>query len=109
MQLTLYKILALTTGGTPSGSSGGSIRLTNPLGVTSIADLINRITDYLVIIGAPIATVMIIWAAFQILTASGDPEKVTKGRKTITYAVIGYAIILAARGLALVIKNVLGA
>ncbi len=43
------------------------------------------------------------------LTAGGDPEKFTKGRKTITYAAIGVAVIILANAIIAVVKSVLGA
>lgn len=109
--LNLNKFLAdvgsQTTGGTPGGS-GGPISIPNPLQVNSFSDLIDRITGYLMVIGAPIVTLMVLWGAFQILTAGANPDNVTKGRKTITYAVIGYAVILISKGLTLIIKDILG-
>lgn len=82
----------------------------NPLKTTSITDLINRVINYLIIyIGPPILTLMILYGAFQILTAGGDPEKFKTGRKTILYAVIGYAILLVAGGVGFLIKELLGA
>ncbi len=100
----INKVLAATTLGTP----GRAIDLPNPLGVTTFGDLLNRIINYLIILAAPIVTIMIIWAAFKILSAAGNPEKVTEGRRTITYAVVGYAVILMAKGLALIVQQILG-
>ena len=103
--LILLKALAVTTGGT----SRGPVSLPNPLGVTSISALLERIVQYLSLyIAPPIVTLMIFWGAFQILTAAGNPEKITQGRKTITYAVIGYVIILIGWGFVSIIKEVLG-
>lgn len=104
MQINIYKLLAQTTGGTP----GTPINLPNPLGVTSFADLIDRIVNYLIILSAPIVAGMIIWGAFQILNAVGNPEKAIEGRRTITYAVIGYAIILISKGITLIVQQILG-
>jgi len=71
--------------------------------------LLERIVQYLSLyIAPPIVTLMIFWGAFQILTAAGNPEKITSGRKTITYAVIGYVIILIGWGFVSIIKEVLG-
>jgi hypothetical protein len=84
------------------------ITLPNPLGVGTFAELIARIQKWLLYIGAPILTLMIIIGAFQILTAGGVPEKITKGRHTITYAIIGYALLLLSTGIMTIIENVLG-
>ncbi len=98
-----------TTGGT-SGDGGDTIELPNPLGVRSFTELIYRIIDFLSFtIGPAAVTLMILIGAFQILMAGGNPEKVTTGRKTITYAVIGFALLLLADGIIYVIANLVGA
>jgi hypothetical protein len=84
-----------------------SMELTNPLKYGTIPDLINGILDFILLIGAPICALFILIGGFQLMTAGGNPESVTKGRKTITYAVVGYAIILVARGIGLVVENLL--
>lgn len=103
-----YKLLAVVGGQNPS-SGGGNINFPNPLGVTTFQALIDRILGYLVLLATPIVALMIFVGAFQILTAAGNPEKVTQGRKTITYTVLGYVIILIARGASFIIKDLLGA
>ena len=85
-----------------------SIELPNPLGVNSITGLLDRLIGGLFIIATPIAIIMIIIGAFQILTAAGDPEKVKKGKKTITYTVIGYAVIIVAKSVTVLIASILG-
>ncbi len=83
--------------------------LCNPLGETdTVMELIDKIIaalrDY---IAPPIVALMVLYGAFQILFAGGEPEKFATGRKTILYAAIGYAIILIASGISLIIKSVL--
>lgn len=83
--------------------------LCNPLGDTdTIMKLIDKIIaalhDY---IAPPIVALMVLYGAFQILFAGGEPEKFATGRKTILYAAIGYAIIFIASGISLIIKSVL--
>lgn len=100
-------------GGRAFGSIPGSgrtqtITLPNPLKATNFAELINRLTNWLLVIGAPILVLMIIIGAFQIMTGAGNPENITKGRHTITYAIIGYALLLISSGITLIIKQLLG-
>ena len=96
-------------GGTrvPSGSSQ-KISILNPLGVSTFAGLIAKINQWLIYIGGPILTLVILIGAFQLMTSGGSPEKVTKGRHTITYAVIGYALLLISTGIIFIIRDVLG-
>lgn len=88
------------------GVSGG---LPNPLGDTStIPQLLDKIIGFLFAIAVPIAAGMIIYGAFQILFAGGDPEKFKTGKKTILYTVIAFVIIAVSKGLAKLIKDILG-
>lgn len=97
-------------GETPTGGQQTSqrISISNPLGVNTFADLIAKINNWLIWIGVPIFTLMIFIGAFQIMIAGSTPDKMTKGRHTITYAVIGYALLLISTGITTIIKNVLG-
>lgn len=84
------------------------VSIPNPLGVNTFAELIARINRWLLIIGGPIVTLMMFIGAFQIMTAGGNSEKVTTGRRTVTYAIVGYALLLLSTGITFIIKDVLG-
>ncbi|PIR44112.1 hypothetical protein COV23_01605 [Candidatus Wolfebacteria bacterium CG10_big_fil_rev_8_21_14_0_10_31_9] len=100
MNFFIEKVFAATGGGT----------LPNPLSPTSdIYALLDRITDYLILIAAPIATVMILWGAFQILTAAGDMKKVNSGKDTIIWSIVGFFIVIISKGATYLIKDILGA
>ena len=87
---------------------GEGIPLHNPAGSNkTIAELIHNITSGLVTVATPIVAIMVLIGAFQILFATGDPEKFKRGKKTILYTIIGYAIILVASGITSIIKNLL--
>lgn len=93
-------------GGTTGGAGG--ITIPNPLRLDTIAGVLDSIMTYLIMIGAPIVAIMVIYGGFQILTAGGEPEKFTTGRRTILYAVVGFAIILSAKGVTLILSQLLG-
>jgi len=81
--------------------------LPNPIGTTSFGELLDQILSYLIMIAVPIAGLAIVWSAFQMITSEGEIEKIEKAKKTITWAVIGLIIVFFAKGLTLVIKNIL--
>ena len=84
------------------------IPLENPLtGVNSFDDLANKIIGYMTTILAPIITIMVLVGAFKMLSAAGNENKFKEGRKTLTYAVIGAAVVLLAQGVSLVVQNFL--
>jgi len=71
----------------------GVICIQNPLEAESVEEIINSITDFLRLIAMGIGLIMIIWGGIQILTAAGSEEKLTKGKKTIMWTIIGVAIV----------------
>jgi len=96
-----------TGGETPSGSQGG-YTIPNPLGVESISDIIEQIAKYLsVYIAPPLVTLMILFAAFQILTAGDNPEKLKTGKDIILWTCVGYGIILISWGITSIIQQLL--
>ncbi len=86
-----------------------SITIINPVGTDSFQVVVQKVMSALITIATPIVAIMVLVGGFQILTAGGDPEKFGKGKKTILYAVIGYAVIILADGVVLIIKDILGA
>ncbi len=92
-----------------AGGEGAAITIPNPLAPASnVMDIIQNIINALTIyIAPPIVALMVLYGAFQILFAGANPDKFTEGKRTILYAAIGYAIILIANGITLVINNLL--
>lgn len=90
-------------------AQGGEVVITlpNPLAPASnLFELLTAIINALrVYIAPPILGLVVMYGAFQMLFAAGDPTKFAIGKKTILYAVIGYAIILIANGVALIIQD----
>jgi len=86
----------------------GQFCLKNPLKACSITDLVDTITNFVFWIGLAIVPLLVVIAAFHILTSGGDPKKVDIGKRMIFYAAIGLAVILFAKGFAGAIKQILG-
>jgi len=74
----------------------------------TIYDLAQRVFKYLLAISIPFAVAAIIWAAFSFLTSAGEPEKTEKAKKILTYALIGFIIILLSDGIVYALGNFLG-
>lgn len=86
----------------------GGFTIPNPLECSTFQDCLGRIIQGLLVIAVPVTVVMVIIGAFQMLTAGGDSEKISRGRKTILWAAIGFGILLLAQGLVAVITSILG-
>lgn len=97
------------TGGTgyTGGTGGGEITLQNPLGSQSLADIVSAILSALFTLSIPIVSIMVMVGGYYILTAAGNEENLKKGRQAITYAVIGFAVILLANGVVSLIRQLL--
>ena len=55
-----------------------------------------------------IATIMVIFGAFTITTAGGDPSKLSTGRNYILYAMVGFAIALLSAAIPNIVKALMG-
>ena len=84
------------------------VSLPNPLGSESFDELIEVIINWLLIIALPIVTLVIVYAAFQIMVAGGNPKQREGAINMIKYALIGYGVILSSKIIAAVIKELFG-
>lgn len=62
----------------------------------NISVLLGVLIPLIYIVGGLIFGWMLIWSAYLIITAGGDPEKVQKAQQTATFAVIGIFVIIVA-------------
>ena len=85
-----------------------AITIENPLEAKTFEDLVNAIIHFIFIVAVALAPLMILIGAFYIMSAGGDPKRVETGKKIILYALIGFAIILFAKGLVAILESILG-
>lgn len=64
--------------------------------LTDIYLIVAAVIDILLRIGAIIAIVMVIYGGIEFITSSGNPDKASSARNTITNAIIGLAIAVSA-------------
>lgn len=109
LYLSLTTIASAAPSNSNVGGSGTGITLPNPLGEnTTLQSLIDTIFQFLAFKAGPIVvTFFIIIGAYQIVFSGGEAEKVTKGKNTIAYAAVGYAILLLATAIVNIVKRVL--
>lgn len=63
--------------------------------VSADQDLITTVLTWSLALAAAICFLIIIIAGFQFIISRGTPDKITKARQTIIYAVVGLAISLS--------------
>lgn len=67
----------------------------NPnLAAGSIPEIINRFLPIILTIAGFIAVIIIIISGIEFITSSGNPEAAGKARSRLTYAIIGFIVIL---------------
>ena len=64
------------------------VTLLNPLGTSSFQVVLNEFNTFLLAIAAPICGIMVVYGGFQMITAAGNPERFSSGKKTLLYAAI---------------------
>ena len=80
----------------------------NDYGFCCLVNTIYAITDWIFYILLAFVGIMIVLGAFTIITAGGDPEKVSAGRNYILYAVIGMVVAFFARAIPAIVQQVIG-
>lgn len=83
------------------------IEIENPVGAGTFTELITKIIKFLIVIFSPIATIMVLYAGLLFMTSGGSTEKIHKAKQTLTWAVIGTAILLIAEGISVTIESFL--
>ncbi len=76
---------------------------------TKVFQAIQNITNWMFSGFLVIAVIMVLVAAFTILTAQGNTEKFTTAKKMITYAVIAVVIAILAKSIIMVAASLVGA
>lgn len=74
--------------------------------VEPITKIINNAGTALNTIGLALIVLMIVYAGILFITASGEPEKISKAKQAIVWAVIGGVVIIAANAIKTVIENI---
>ena len=95
--------------GNDNGNGGFiSISIQNPLATTTFEAIIDNIIDFIFNIAIVLAPLMTIVAGFLFVTAGGNLEQINRAKAMITWSIIGFLIILLAKGIMTVIENLLG-
>lgn len=73
----------------------GGQTIEGPLvGITNLADVINRVIDFLIPIGGIILLFVMIWGGYDYLMSAGQPEKLKNAKGKITTGIIGFVLLV---------------
>jgi len=73
-----------------------------------VMEVLERIVDWLFTILLVVAAIFIVVAAYYFVTATGNPETVSRARNFVMYALIGVAVAVASRGLVALVRRIVG-
>jgi hypothetical protein len=79
----------------------------DPSNYSTVPEIISAVINFIFALSFPILTGVVLYAAFIMLTAAGDPAKFQRGWKIILYAALGFILILLSKGLIFVLQDVL--
>lgn len=79
----------------------------NPFGVKTLEEVVQKIATWLLAVMTPVAVIMILYAAFLFMTSAGNEEKIKTAKRTLTWALVGLAIMIIGGGFVYLIQNLL--
>lgn len=86
------------------------VTIPNPLGSTNtFGALLEKIIAGVAGIVGALSVIMIIVAGILYLTSAGSPEKMTKAKTALVYAIAGIVITLMASAIVAIIRTTIGA
>ena len=85
-----------------------AVTLSNPLAASSFKELVDKIINFITIIGVSIAPIFILYAGFLFMTSGGEPGKLKTAKSILIYVVVGLAILFLAKGLIVILQNAIG-
>jgi uncharacterized membrane protein (DUF441 family) len=86
-------------------SGSNSDKISNPIKATSLSSFFDSIVSVAIQLGTIVSVLGIMYGGFQYVSAQGDEEKIGKARNTITWALVGTAVLLGARTIMAVVND----
>ncbi|TAL19461.1 hypothetical protein EPN90_03405 [Patescibacteria group bacterium] len=80
----------------PAAAPQKPIQLKNPLGTTSVPELIGRVVAALLGLSGSLALLMFVYGGFVWITSGGIPDRIAQGKNTMVWAALGLALIFGA-------------
>ena len=84
------------TGSGANDSQPNIPSLSNPLRTTNIAEVIGRVIKAFLLIVGSLALLMFVYGGLTWMTATGNDQRVTKGRDILIWATLGLVVIFSA-------------
>jgi hypothetical protein len=89
------------------GTTEGTFNIENPINADSFEAIINGLINFIFKIAIVVAPLMIVIGGFLFMTSAGDVQKVATARRLITWAAIGFIIVLLAKAVMSMLESLL--
>jgi len=85
------------------------IKIENPLGGEdyTFRDFIDKIITFLFNVALAVVPLMVVIAGFYLVTAAGEPARIQTAKNIILYTIVGFVIILLAKGFIALLEQIL--
>lgn len=78
---------------------------TNPIQAADLNSFLVQVLDVVILLGSIAVVFFLIMAGLKYVTARGDEKQISEATKTLTYTIIGGAIVLGAKVIAMTIDS----
>lgn len=100
-------VMVFAAHGGDDTTGGDDVVITNPLPYNDIPSVLNRIIDFLALLAAPIAVLMLVYAAYLFVFGGLSENNVKKAKSIILYVVIGIMVLVMSKAIVSVTVSVL--
>ncbi|OGK20366.1 hypothetical protein A3C98_05460 [Candidatus Roizmanbacteria bacterium RIFCSPHIGHO2_02_FULL_37_15] len=76
--------------------------------IKTVADLVNRIVQFLIPLAALILLLVFIWGGYDYMMSQGSPEKLKSAQAKLTTGIIGFILLLLAFIIVRLISQIFG-
>lgn len=80
---------------TAGAKTGGVVSLDNPIKAKTVPELIGNIIQAALGVMGGLTLLMVIWGGSTWLTAAGSPEKISAGKNTMVWALLGAILVVS--------------
>ena len=98
-------LLGLIVQLSPSTVSAASGAIINPIQAQTFGQLVEAIAKAITAIGIPLVAIFLVWSGFLFVTARGNEEQLKRAKATFFWSLVGGAVVIGARALAVAIVN----
>ena len=86
----------------------GQTCICNPMAADSFEGIIGNIIDFIFKIALVLVPLMVIWGGVLFVSAGGSADQIKKAQQVIFWSLIGFVVVLLARGLSDLLEEILG-